>query len=191
MTSEMDFTEFGSEEDLRGFDYPAPGTYHLAVTGVDETPKNVDGLKFTLEVLNGTVEGQASKSFAETFFFPSPESKDGGKFAKKRLAKFALAVGIINPTALGSRVQIDWQEASGRQLVAKVENYMRKGNDGREYKGAQISGLDMWRIDAPEVEAVPKDQEALAMAAPAAVGANGPAGEAPAKAAKPDPYADL
>lgn len=192
MTNELDFSEFGSEEDLRGFDYPAAGTYHLAITGVDDAPVGVDAIKVTFEILAGTVDNQAGKSFTETFWMPSESSKDGGKFAKKRLARFGIASGVIDPAALGRRVQIDWQDACGRQIVAKLNNYARDGKDGKHYKGAEINGLDIWSVAAPEVDAIPKDTEALAMAAPTAVAAGKPGtGHPAAAAAKPDPYGNL
>lgn len=179
MNESYDFSDIPSEDDLHGYDYPKEGTYHVAVNSADDSREKVDGIKVALGVLAGTVEGQRGKPVTETFWDPNPEHKDGGKFALKRIGKFLLATGVMTQKQLGKPdVKIDWQATVGRQLVVGVINYERKDEEsGKVYRGANIDGLHIYRVNAAEVAEVPKDQAALALLGQAATQA--PASAAP------------
>lgn len=174
MPDEVDFSDFGSEEDLEGYDHPVDGIYHVVVNGADDSREKVTGVRVDLQVLAGTAKGQVGKKAQETFWDPSPEHKDNGRFATKRIAKFAIAAGLITPEQLGKPgVAINWEQAVGRQLVVKLVGYERKDKEtGKTYRGANIDGLEMYTVRHPSVAQVPKDAEALALvpeaAAPAA-----------------------
>lgn len=163
MADEYDFSDFGSDDDLNSYDYPIEGIYHLMAENVDDSRERVNGVQVDCQILAGTTKSQQGKKFRETFWDPSPESKDGGRFAKKRVAKFARATGLLSSDNLGKRASVDWKAAEGRQFVAKLVNYERKNDDGRVYKGAQIDGISIYAVNAPEVAEVPKDQGALAL----------------------------
>ena len=179
MTAEVcDFSDFPSEDVLKGYGYPSPGQYHLVVQNVDDTRDRVGGIQVTFQVLTGNVANQQGKTFRDTFFDPDPSHKDGGKFARKRMAAFLLVAGVIAREQLGTRVQIDWQQAVGRQLVAKVTEYKREGGNGKTYTGAQIDGLRMHQVTDPAVAEVPMDDEALQLMGVVRGGAAQPAPQA-------------
>src|SRR5574343_354963 len=208
MSMEMDFSDYGSEEEMDSGGYPKSGQYHAAVLDVDDDPEGIEAIKVEFEVLAGTVPHQDGKQFTETFWRPNANHKDGGKFAAKKIYRFLKAVGLADEKALGRKVSIDWQAAKGMQLVVAVEEYERKGADKkgnqRTYKGAQIEGLNIYPVDDPEVAAVPKDETALAMLPGKSEGGKGSNGngngqgngaaktneEAKQTAAAADPYAD-
>jgi len=161
-TEELDLEGIDNEKQLEGFETPEPGTYHLCCLAFNPSPDNYDGKKFQFAVLAGTVEGQSGRTFWESFVNPAPSHKDGGMMAKKRLAKLAIALGLIQRSDLGKRVQINWEAAVGRQLVAKVKVRSWE-KDGRSGKSAEFDGLNYWSVTDEEVAGVPKDAEALAL----------------------------
>lgn len=163
MSQFLDTSDFPDEESTKGFDYPIPGQYHAVVNNVDEAPTGFDGMKVEFIMLAGTGEHQINKRFEEAFFWPRSDAKDGGKFARKRLARLALATGLITPAQLGTQVEIDWEAMKYRQLKLSVTHYERT-KDGKTYKGAQVEGLEMYGPLDPTMAHVPCDPEAIAMA---------------------------
>ena len=161
----LDLSGFDSPDALKGYDYPKAGRYHFVVSSVDETREKANGIRVELQVLAGDHVTEAGKTFFEKLQDPSPDHKDGGTFCRKRLAAFALATGLITPAQLGQgNVQIVWQQAVSRQLVAEVRNYKRTYNDrqtGEEKiaEGTEIDGLKMYMVNAQEVADVPKNTE--------------------------------
>lgn len=186
-----------------------PGNYHLAVSAVNPHPMKksgeaVNGLELTFEVEAGTVEGQAKKTFRETFYWPSPANKDGGAFLAKRLGRLATVLKVAAP---GQKFgQVAWAEMAARHFVATLLNESYKGDNGKEFVSTKIDGLKMWHVASPHVANVPKDAEVLELAPmgedPFTSQGDGGAG-APAPAPKPipapvaspapasDPYANL
>lgn len=165
MSDVLDLEDFGDEQSLAGHDYPEPGQYHFVITEVDDSRTQMNAIKVTFTALSGTVEGQANKRFDENFWDPDPGSKDGGKFAKKKLARLAMAGGLILPNALGKRVEIDWQDLKFRQVKAAIVPYERKGkNNDRVYKGVELDGLGIWGPHDPAAEHIPVDEDAIQMA---------------------------
>ena len=168
MAESIDLTDFESESDLSGYDYPAEGQYHLVVHEVDDSRDKANAVYVGFTVLGGTTPRQVNKQFTERFADPDPSQKDGGKFCRKRQAKLLLATGVLTPAALGkANVSYDWQDMMFKQCKAAVTNYERKGTGDKAdkvYRGAQIDGLDMWGPLDPVAEHIPHDQEAIAMA---------------------------
>lgn len=163
MTAETyDFSDFGSPEDLQGYDTPAEGQYHVVVNDVDQSREKVNAVKVECSILAGTVPKQEGKTWWETFWDPNPDNKDGGKFARKRIASFALATGLMTPRQLGQAVAIDWEQAKGRQFVCKV-GIRESSKDGRTYRNAEIERTEMHAVNDPKVSEVPKNGTALAM----------------------------
>lgn len=143
-----------------------PGTYHFAVLAVDERPTNkagapLDGFRVHCCALDGTATGQAKKEIELLFFAPKPTEKNGGEFSKRKIARFAMATGILPQAAPGQRVSIDLQAAAGRQFVAEVER--QKDQQGNETKFLQLAWANIWHVDDPAVASVPKDATALGL----------------------------
>jgi hypothetical protein len=160
---ELDFEENESEKDLGGRNEPTEGTYHLCVLDVDEDPADYDGFKIQLQVLAGTVENQAGRSYWQGVNAPEDTHKDGGKFAKDVRKKLALVLGLVGQGVFGKKASVDWAEARGRQMVAKLKVRKWTSSKGTTGESPEIDGLNMWRVDHPEVAAVPKDAEAMAL----------------------------
>lgn len=184
-----------------------PGTYHFAVLAVDEKPTSkdgrpLDGFKAHCCALEGTAQGQAKKEIELMFFAPKMSDKNNGELAKRKMARFAAACGILPASAPGQRVTVDLQQAAGRQFVAEVE----RGTDaaGNATKFLQLAWANLWHVDDPAVKDVPKDAAALGLLpatlrktaadfqkqTAAAHGTGGGASGAKAQAAQPQKPAD-
>lgn len=159
---EFDLSEFESEEDLAGFSHPDSGQYMLYIGGIDNTREKADALKVDFEVLSGTTEKQEGKKFTETFWWPSKDHKDGGEFARKKLARLGLAAKIIPKEALGQRPRVNWDDLVGRSIIGKVSTYKdrpSKKDKTKLYSGAEINGLEIYAVDDPDMNHVPKDPD--------------------------------
>lgn len=163
MSSTWDTQGYDSEKDLEGRQYPKEGQYHLAIQDVDhksEKAVKAKGLRIQFEVLNGTVPGQVGMGFQQTFKWPDGSHKDGGEFCKKYITKLLIATGYMHPSQLGKRMDIEWTDLVGRQLVCKIKAYKRE-NDGKVYEGVEIDGLHFWHVNHEDAASVPKDKDAL------------------------------
>lgn len=154
-------------EDLgKGGDFgpePEPGTYHAIVKSVREHfPKVPDKVLVEFEVLAGTHPGQKGKTKTEFFPYDENDLKD---VDIERFTRLAWACGHI---AEDEEKDVDLQELVGKQLVIRLEerNYKVTREDhpdfGKTKKALNLSrDGGMWPLNHPEVETVPKDQEAL------------------------------
>ncbi|HEV3345404.1 MAG TPA: hypothetical protein VG125_33810 [Pirellulales bacterium] len=138
----------------RELEPPAAGLHRLLVTAVDLRPVSErgeakNGVELTFEVEAGrrleatTVDRPASRSFKETFGWPSRLQSDGGAFAGKRLARLGLATGVIGPDSLGRSVPVAWPEMVGRRLVAAVRYDTFAVEEG-EIVLPRVDELKMW-----------------------------------------------
>ena len=161
--------DYQTGDDFSGSSFLSePGTYHLMVQAIDEAPTNnngqlIDGALFRAQcsVLAGTVAGQEDKEVALTYFAPKPSAKDGGKFGRKKVDRFLLAVGLIGDDAKGKQVAIDLQAAIGRHFIAHLE--------GREYDGKtylEVAFADTFHVDSAEAKSYPKNENAMKLPAP-------------------------
>lgn len=146
------------------------GTYHFGILAVDEQPVSkagqpLNGFRVSCSVLDGTVQGQAKREIDLLFFAPKPTDKNGGEFAKRKIARFALATGILSDPKPGQRVTLDLQEAAGRQFIAEVEHQKDQAS-GQPTKFLQLAWANIWHVDDPEVRDVPKSAQALALLPP-------------------------
>jgi hypothetical protein len=140
-----------------------PGTYHCVVTGVaeDEGPKGnpIDGFTVGLSVLDGTKPGQKDKSTNLCLFSPDQsKTEKSQEWARKKQTAFAIAAGLIDLKKLGGKVQINLQEAVGRQLVLTFVH-------DDEGKYLQLSYANIYHVDDPRAATFPKDKEALGIIA--------------------------
>lgn len=163
-----------SEDDLTG-NYPKPGRYLVVVSGAEEKP---DQVSLTVEVLGGTVPGQAGKGLTETFNINEKQMP--------RLMKCAMALGLLKP---GEDKDVDFRHAIGRPMVVQVE--LREGREkgadgkyksnGKMYHNFTYDG--MWRIDHPDVGdvvAIPDCRAAILKFWPTGIAPNAPHVAAPA-----------
>ena len=179
MAFEMEMPE---STDRGGSFLDQPGTYHFSVTAVDEQPsgndgKLIDGFRVSCAVLAGTTNGQEKKEVDITFFNPKlsdvdtmnsmstttkKQRKNNGELAKKKQARFVLAVGLLDgPRKGGERVTIDLQQAIGRQFLATMEERTFTKRDGSQGKSIDLHFADLWHVDDPEAAAYPKNDAAL------------------------------
>lgn len=163
MSESINLSDFKSESDLSGYDYPEKGQYHLAVTEVDASRSKDKAIFVSFVVVAGNPAGQENKVFRERFGDPAASHKDGGKFAVKRQAKLLLATGILKPDDLGKEVNINWADLFERQLKASVVTYERKDGD-KTFRGAQIDGLSMWGPCDTDAEHIPSNEDCLNVA---------------------------
>lgn len=144
-----------------------PGTYHAVVIAVDEAPTSkagvlLEGFRVEFAVLDGTVAGQKDKQFDIMFFKPKLTDKNGGEFAKRKQARFAIATGILPRAEPGKRVTVDLQQANGRQLVVELE-HQKDMTTGEPTKFLQLTWANIYHVDDPAVAKVPKDATALSL----------------------------
>ena len=142
-----------------------PGTYHAVVIAVDEAPTSkagvlLEGFRVEFAVLDGTVAGQKGKQFDIMFFKPKLTDKNGGEFAKRKQARFAIATGILPRAEPGKRVTVDLQQANGLQLVVELE-HQKDMTTGEPTKFLQLAWANIYHVDDPAVAKVPKDATAL------------------------------
>lgn len=142
MSFELDATDVTSEKDLEGFDSVLPGRYHVMVEDVDDSFSKSESLILSFNVLAGTVPGQETKTHKEWVGV-------AGK-AVKRAIKFAVAVNLMKPSDLGKKVNINWQEAIGRQLVIDLGEHEYEGK-----KRSQIEFLGFHAIGSDGATGVP------------------------------------
>lgn len=167
-----------------GFDYEAggdastgaswvsePGTYHFIVTDVDETPTNKDGqlrpnaaFAVSLSVGDGTVAGQQNKTMNVTFYHPKPDSQDGGAMVRKKMDRLFIACGLVTEEEVKHKVRknIDLQDLCGRQFIAQLEEDVRQ--DGKRF--LQIRFAEIYHVDDPAMQAIPRNKELLAIIDP-------------------------
>jgi len=135
---------------------------HVAIVAVNTSPRDKDGnarqnaiVELTMEVLAATVAGQEKKLVTEIIWGPKLDARDGGAFAKKKIARLALATGLISKGAKGKRISVDFSNLQDRQMIVQF----KKSGDEKMYMG--IAFADMYHVDDPEKRDVPRDQAAI------------------------------
>lgn len=147
-----------------------PGTYHVVVTHTDEAPTNakdemLDGFRVTFQALEGTVKGEDGK-FSERdktvdlmFFNGKLTDKNEGLFARQKQCRFFLATGLLTDEQLGTEVEINLEDAIGRQVIVTLEE-----QDGRgDRKFLSLHFADIWHIDDPAAASYPKCAKSLGL----------------------------
>lgn len=140
-----------------------PGTYHMVVTATEERPVNadkqpLDGFRVTFQALEGTVRDDAGK-FTERdktvdllFWHPKLTDKNEGLFARQKQAKFFIATGLLSETQLGEELDINLEDAVGRQLFITLEE--QEGKSDRKFLQLHFSSI--WHIDDPAAASFPQ-----------------------------------
>lgn len=146
------------------------GWYHVTVLNID---KNEDEGKlphyfFGLQILAGDHEDQAGKMIYHRIFNKSwidssdhdKGMKEPSEGSKKMKLRFAAGLGLISKEDIGKpNLRIPWSEADGVQAVCKVVKESR-GDDPNKFD-FRIPYSEIYQVNDPKVENVPKDQEAL------------------------------
>jgi len=150
-------SEMPADVETGGNFLSAEGSYHMVVLDADPRPTDSKGnlmmaFRVHCSVLAGTVDGQKGKEIDLTFFNPKLTQKNQGEFAKKKQARFWLATGLAERDS--KVIKASFADARGRHFVARLE----KDENG---KYLQLSYLEIYHIDDPEVASVPKDQAAI------------------------------
>jgi hypothetical protein len=154
----------GGDTTTGGSRLTEPGTYHQVVTEITDQPTKKDGslipnaaFAATLGVLDGTTPGQKDKSVNLIFFNGKVGEPKSEAFAKKKMDRFFMAVGMLTPQQVESEasVSLNLPDAIGRQLVAKYEK------NKPEDKFVDLSFADIYHVDDAAVKEVPKDVAAL------------------------------
>ena len=167
MADEWDLPEAEDMAGSGGSYLDQPGTYHLLINEVRDGcgPKGnpIDGFSIECEVMAGTVEGCAGKKVGITIWKPNLAGSEKQIAMGKRIgAAFFIATDIINPNQLGKPGAIDCNLANGRQFIIKLA---RQQKDGKDTDFLQPHYSDIWHVDDPDVDTIPKDVDSLAIIA--------------------------
>lgn len=143
-----------------------PGTYHCVIEdvkiGVGPKGNAYEGATVTLSVLDGTVPTEKKKTKAHMVGFPKATDRDGGKFRTKVLAKFLLAANQVDPSQKGKKISVDENLLVGQQVVASFE-MSEKNDQGKQYLEIGNGGMNVYHVDDPHTEGIPKDKGALSL----------------------------
>lgn len=140
-----------------------PGTYHIMVSNVDPEPvtkdgKAMEGLKVEGGILGGTEPTEKDKTIEFMLWAPKPTDKNNGEMAKRKLTRFAYAMGFIDEFKPGQKINIDCEVCEGRQLVAKFSEQERDGK-----KRIELHFSDIYHVDDPAVAEIPKAAQAISV----------------------------
>jgi hypothetical protein len=146
------------------------GTYHIVVTEIEDRPQDEGGreqdyLQVSGIILAGTVATQAGRQVRLRFFPPNLNSRDQGKFAKKKLTRLFEALSFTGPEVRGKTVAMELDHAIGRQFVAEVERQtyeVRHGKRaGQTAERFDLAFASIFHVDDPAVKDVPKQKTAI------------------------------
>ena len=159
---------YDEPEDMNGSPWLSKaGTFHVIVMEQDPAPLNanktekLDGLKVKFGVVAGTDATQIDKQSDQLFFRGKSSDKDGGKFANLKLHKLFCATGLKNGLNPGKTTAVNTADLINRQLVIEFE--AKPDSRNPSIIRHQVKGDRIFHVDDPEVAAVPKNAEAIAM----------------------------
>jgi len=174
----------GGDVSTGGTRLTEPGTYHVVVTEVNETPTKKDGslianaaFAATVGVLEGTTPNQRDKTVNIIFFHGKPGEEKSEAFARKKMDRFFMATSILTPQQIEAKWagSIDLTQAVGRQLIAKF------GKEKPEDRFVDLEFAEIYHVDDPAVKDAPKCQQSIKLISPAL---RWPGGQAPANGVK-------
>jgi hypothetical protein len=142
------------------------GDYHMVIEDISEPAVKPDGtliqnslFGIVAKVFATNAAGQEDKEWRGVWFNPNLQAKDGGKFDRKKVDRFLLAVGLINPSDKGIEADLELSDAIGRQFLVRLEENQTR--DGKTV--VQMKFADIYHVDDPEAADIPKSQEGLSM----------------------------
>jgi hypothetical protein len=143
--------------DMEGDGNPPPGKYHARIEDAQCVSDQTSYLKIRLSLLAGTDPNGVGCVFSERFYLSDK--------AKKRLAILAHRLHLLADNDFGGRVNIDWSQAIGKQLIVQVVEEEYEAKNGNKAKRAKLAFAGFWSLDDERVKDVPRDQTALRQAA--------------------------
>lgn len=136
LEEELDITNEDPEQLDRG-NQLNPGWYRAMLDNVTPDVEHPGTLVFTFQIVGGPFDGVKKQ---KRLFDPvnSRDTNSAKKLSQQRIT-WAKRLGLIDNTAAGQRVRIDWQAAVGQQAAIKVVN--EKGQDGVVRPGIEWAGV--------------------------------------------------
>lgn len=159
--TELDLGGFKDEEDLSGMPLVPPGKYHVRVTDVREGKGKTPAVVLRYQILAGT-DPQAIGMYQEDNVFLTDS-------AIKRVALVALRLGLISRGDLGKKVNVNWLQAYGRELIVEIHDEEFERKDGTKGHTSKVTFGGVWDLNHPEVKDVPR----AAVSSPAGNGQGG------------------
>lgn len=142
------------------------GNYHMVIEEINEPATKQDGtiinnslFGVTARVLATDASGQEDKEWRGVWFHPNLQARDGGKFDRKKVDRFFLAVNLIEPGDKNVEKDIDLEDAVGRQFLIRLEENQTK--DGKTV--VQMKFAEVFHIDDQEAADIPKSNEGLSL----------------------------
>lgn len=185
--------EAGGDLSTGGLWLAEEGTFHLNIVEMQEEPVDKNGnlipnaaFRVACVVCDGTVAGQQDKTTDITFFRPKSTDKNEGAFAKKKIDRFLVAVGLATEQQIKekAKLSIDLQDAVGSQFIAKLE-LERDDNGQPKSRFLSLSFADIFHVDDPAVAGIPKNKDCLALLPPSQRLVGKTTTQAPAKQSTP------
>lgn len=186
----FDATKKESEKDLGGDRPEGEGRFHVMVKNAEQKhypAKPAEGKEaqdkwiVDFEILAGTLPGQEGKVHKEHYSLSAN--------AIDKAMRLAFMGGLLKP---GEKKELHVGNLVGHQLIIELV----KGKDWTNNKGEKQEGnlqiafpgsksMGVWRLDDPDVAAVPRNAKAATLAAPSTPAASGSAPTTPAASAAP------
>lgn len=166
----------------------AVGFYHAVVDNAEEYGgPNKDSLVVKTRILAGTVEAERGNTHTEFI------KMDGSKWPVRKMTALAIAAGLVTKEEVkaaqkeGKGVAVDWSLLTGRHICYEIDH---SENNGKVY--ANVSYSNFWAPDAAAAKRIPKDEDALKIAATEQHDpfSNPPTAHAATDAGKPTEVAD-
>lgn len=137
------------------------GWYHLVVAAATDRPTKNDGtlidnamFRVDCTVAAGTSPGCKDKTVDLVFFYPRPDAKNAGAFARKKVDRALIALNVIDPEDRAKKITIDPRQMEGQQFIAKLVK-----EEGQKF--LSLSFADIYHVDDPEVAGQPKNEQML------------------------------
>ncbi len=134
------------------------GRFHVCVDAVESGKVNdKDVVKLTFTILGGTNSNAKGRQVVERLYLT--------KLNNKRVLLFLYRLGLITDEDLAKgRVQGNWCDAVGRQVIVEIGHREFERQDGTKGKASNISYAGIWRLDNEAVKDVPRWDRALHLA---------------------------
>jgi len=146
MAFEIDASAFDTEDQAREGGRMQPGTYHVRVTGWDDSFERFDKIVATFDILAGTTPEQEGRQHIE--YFAVSEK------AMPRLVMVTIAAGAIKP---GEVKDVQPGDMLGRELFIVLDK--QKAKDGKVYTNITWDGF--YSMDHPDMASVPQLIESM------------------------------
>jgi hypothetical protein len=145
-----------SVNDLEDEATATPGKYHTKIEDVQRVSDQTSYLKVRFALLAGTDPNGIGAVFSERFYLSEK--------AKKRLAIFAHRLHLLVDDDFGGRVNVDWSQAIGKQLIVQVVEEEYEPKSGGKAKRSKLAFAGFWDLADERARDVPRDASAARQA---------------------------